>query len=235
MSYGLFLSFVKQPMLTEGEALKYASDLVKQIALTPELANERITECKQILVARLQNIGFHGSDKEALLNTVGLNTTLDAAMHDIFSMRFVYWPQHQLLATVGEFPASLSNQVTAIYFQNSTDPAYPYEDWSDEIPLFKKEKDSVISLPMEDFIKEIPWERDPDEKEIEEWERQSVLYYRIFDQLKLDNYLYRQPEENGFTTFRVSGLGNAYHQAEIRSRMRAIIYKEMEIDPLFWL
>ena len=134
---------------------------------------------------------------------------------NLFTCRFVYWKEEKLLGLCcDKLPEELEQLFdTSKSFQNSTDRDYPYEDWSDKINIFKREKDELRSLDDETLISMLtdPENVDYDEEELKEYKvelegykrrnisldyyRLSYLYEKIFEQLQLDDWLYDNDNE----------------------------------------
>lgn len=148
--------------------------------------------------------------------TVILQTRLERLwLKNLFTCRFVYWKEENLLGLCcDKLPEELEQLFdTSKSFQNSTDRDYPYEDWSDKINIFKREKDNLRSLDDDTLISMLtdPKNVDYDEEELEEYKaelegykrrnisldyyRLSYLYEKIFEQLQLNDWLYDNNNE----------------------------------------
>ena len=109
-------------------------------------------------------------------------------LYRLFSERFIYWPDKELLGIVGSVYRDFDN-LTTIEFQDSTDQNYEYEEWIG-IKYFedtiKKCKNADINLLKSNFY-------DYDEEEILKdlnYYRKSLVYRIIYKELELDNWLW---------------------------------------------
>ena len=58
-------------------------------------------------------------------------------LYRLFTFRFVYWKEHNLLGMVGTLPKNGPKATGAVYFQNSCDQDYDLKTWPAKIPFFK--------------------------------------------------------------------------------------------------
>ena len=76
----------------------------------------------------------------------------DQALYVTFTFRFVYFPKHKILGLVGEFD---DFSATSVYFQNSTDQDYDYEEWNG-ISLFEKLAKEVKQFSPDQIVRFFP-------------------------------------------------------------------------------
>lgn len=228
MSYSFELLFLEQEIPTEGDALKCAMDMAKRLASDPALAKEQIASFSLLIKKRLRMAGAKwwngGVERDAFMRTEAARLAIETAIDSMFSLRFVYWPQHRLMAHVG---GAISPQAREgmhdVFFQNSCDQDYEYSDWPDAIPFFKQEKERVLATPDAKLVAGYP---DFDGEDVG-YIRRTYLYDQIFKGLALNDWLWRTEEENGFVNIRVNGVVSSDIRVRLNAMLREYIIKHM--------
>lgn len=81
---------------------------------------------------------------------------LNLWVKNLLIVRFVFWPEENILALVGDYPDTIaSNFGPAIHFQNGTDQDYEFEVWGNNIRLFnylKKVAQRLSEKAVEDEL-----------------------------------------------------------------------------------
>ena len=116
-------------------------------------------------------------------------------LYNLFSNKFVYWPDKGLVGVVGNLPSKIGKylveDLVTIEFQNSTDQNYDYEYWyginyfeeitellktgTTEWTLSYLNEGKVACYTLEDITEDI------------EYYRKSAIYNSIYHSLDLDN------------------------------------------------
>lgn len=222
MSYSFELTFAEAQMRSEGAALKYGKDLVKKIATDPELARQQVENNRWAIAAWLHMADIQWNtpeERKKALSSKATNMAFRTAADSIFSQRIIYWPQHDyMVAIVGSnIPDKLKTGMSTVFFQNGSDQDYPFSEWSDKIDLFVKEKGKIRSMKDEELRSKLDWDCDLD------YIRRSLLYQNIFNQLALDNWLYKTKDENGFRTVEMNAIVCQEMEFELITRIRAFV------------
>ena len=116
----------------------------------------------------------------------------DQALYAAFTFRFVYFPKHYILGLVGDFN---DFSATSVYFQNSTDQDYDYEEWNG-ISLFEKLAEEAKQFSPDQIAQYFPEASNKEIQENLEYWRRSCLYQIIYEELHLGKWLYRDYKEN---------------------------------------
>lgn len=231
MSYGFDLLFVNKKFPTEGDAMKYCHDLAKKVAFDNNLAMEQLRLFPLTISNRLRMAGLHWNDKSGIKEALRSETArlgLQSAINEIFGQRFIYWPKYGLLAMVGSYLAeSLKYDMYPVYFQNSCDQDYKYEEWPTDIDFFQRELCDVLAMTSKQVCSESPYE----DVDIE-YKRRSLLYSRIFEKLSLDKWLYHAKDEEGFVNICVNGVVSQEVEFELMTKLRFIIMNDDRFECL---
>ena len=134
-------------------------------------------------------------------------------LENLFKFRFLYWPKYQLLGLVGSNRIDDPAFPMSMYFQNSTDQNYDFQEWLEgKIPFFKEYVARIQNIPfvrLMDTCRDY-WDEDTDlsNPEIELYMRQSLLYQRIFSALELQSWLYADDSKKDvpYIQFTLSGI-----------------------------
>ena len=152
-------------------------------------------------------------------------------LYNLFNVRFIYWEEYNLLGIIGDnYPKVCLNMIDEkVYFQNSCDQDYEYEEWGNSITFFNNIIEKAKQETPTNLIKEFnEVYKNYTLKEIEEdidYFRKSFVYQTIFHQLDLGNWLY--DKEGNFKTFAFSAIENQ-KQLLTLSRLTRIILNKME-------
>lgn len=123
-----------------------------------------------------------------------------------FQVRFVYWPQLNLLGLpTKEWPEELFGDfafTAPIQFQDNTDQDYPEKTWKG-ILAFEALQDTVWSLPDNTIMKQFDWDG-PYGLEDLAYVRRSLVYKTIFGVLQLNDWL--EGNSGQFDRFVFSGI-----------------------------
>lgn len=150
-------------------------------------------------------------------------------LESLFKFRFLYWPKYELLSIVG---GNLINDPTfpmTMYFQNSTDQDYDFQEWLEgNIPFFKEHVEFIQNIPfirLMDTCKD--WFDDGvdfSDPKIEAYMRQSLLYNRIFSALELKSWLYADDseKETSYIQFALSGIQDMYEASELYTMLKSV-------------
>lgn len=119
-------------------------------------------------------------------------------LYDLFNIQFVWWQEWNLLAVIGTvYPKESMQQFPfTVYFQNSTDQDYDFDNWSDKITVFQKTKAAILQKSLEEIYQKYVIEKERDWIELEElnqnpeYYQKSLLYDEIFEKLDLNSWLY---------------------------------------------
>ena len=153
-------------------------------------------------------------------------------LYELFSYHFVIWPKENLIGMSGyNLPEPISNMFDChIDFQNGTDQNYPFEDWSDNVDLFRTTKKQIINANVEDLI-EIQ-EKIGDKYNKEDFEndidyyKKSLMYSSVFSNLSLGTWLY-QREGNDFESFSLCSFDSFNKYFSVKTKL-AKIRKEVK-------
>lgn len=203
MSYSVNFQFF--PVDNELEAYVLAGDIARHLAMG--LPAEQWIEQH---IAALLPYAKHVPLQEFINQERGagelLSKLCDSWVRNIFQIRFLFWPEHQLLGAVSDtFPGSMPNHIltssTGVVFQDSTDQAYPYQYWGMYVPLFRQLRACVKSLADDEVVRGTEFS-DPD------YARRSLLYQKIFAALDIASWLEERPGH--YKSFAMCGATNMY-------------------------
>lgn len=128
-----------------------------------------------------------------------------------FTMRFIYWPQEHLVGLSGyTYPDKVKSMFdTHFCFQNSTDQNYEFEEWSSAINMFDRNKMDFMSKNIETlyyqgYIDQNWYDLD-DLKDSPDYYKRSCLYDKIYNDLKLDDWLWERPNSS-FVSLKVNPI-----------------------------
>lgn len=155
---------------------------------------------------------FEGTEPSSLMQ--------DMWVQDIFQIRFVYWPQHKLLALCGDdYPKEVTDLFgSSVGFQNCTDQDYELDAWDSNISIFRACIEGISKAGDETIKSILGYE--PDD---EDYGRRSAVYQSIFKVLDLDNWLYGR--DGCFTRIKMSGLTSSEKIQDVQRWAQCVIRK----------
>lgn len=146
--------------------------------------------------------------------------------HDcrVFQIRFVYWPQHKLLAMCGDnYPKAVESLFgPQINFQNATDQDYEIDTWDQNIPIFGAIIDGISKAGDETIRSLLGYDEDETFSD-EDYARRSAVYKAIFKALDLDNWLYGR--DGQFERIKMSGLTSQEKIQDVQRWVRSATQK----------
>lgn len=156
-------------------------------------------------------------------------------LETLFKFRFLYWPKYRLLGLVGSNRIDDPAFPMSIYFQNSTDQNYDFQEWLEgNIPFFKEHVETITNIPQsklfdicKDYLDE---DTDLSNPEIELYMRQSLLYQRIFSALELQSWLYADDSKKDvpYIQFALSGIQDMYEASALHNILKDV-KKKMQL------
>lgn len=156
-------------------------------------------------------------------------------LENLFKFRFLYWPKYRLLGLVGSNRIDDPAFPMSIYFQNSTDQNYDFQEWLEgNIPFFKEHVETITNMPQsklfdicKDYLDE---DTDLSNPEIELYMRQSLLYQRIFSALELQSWLYADDSKKDvpYIQFALSGIQDMYEASALHNILKDV-KKKMQL------
>lgn len=147
----------------------------------------------------------------------------------IFSLRFVYWKEQNLLGLSGyDYPKEMRDLFDChVSFQNSCDQDYEYDTWSDKISFFKQQKEKCIDATVEEILglykKEgKDWYTKEEVQENLEYHQKSVLYNIIFKNLALNDWLYGR-NNTCFKRYAINAIDCMEKKYEMQRKLKTLI------------
>lgn len=150
-------------------------------------------------------------------------------LETLFKFRFLYWPKYRLLGLVGSNRIDDPAFPMSIYFQNSTDQNYDFQEWLEgNIPFFKEHVETITNMPQsklfdicKDYLDE---DTDLSNPEIELYMRQSLLYQRIFSALEFQSWLYADDSKKDvpYIQFALSGIQDMYEASALHNILKDV-------------
>lgn len=223
MSYSVNFQFF--PVDSELEAYRLAGDITRHLAagLTAEQWIEQH-------IAALLPYTKHVPLQEFINQERGagelLSKLCDSWVRNIFQIRFLFWPEYQLLGAVSDiFPGSMPNHIltasTGVVFQDSTDQAYPYQYWGCHVPLFRRLCADVKSQTDNEVVEGTEFS-DPD------YARRSLLYQKIFAALDIESWLEERPGH--YKSFAMCGATNTYQCGRLSTMAKVQLVRLQKED-----
>lgn len=147
MSYDFTLNFLTQPALSKTGAVFFTT-YATQTLTKSENSRRWILANKTAYLDALDHLGVSleefvdiNSPKRDLAKYIVRNVTAD-----VFTLRATYWHTKELLGfTCDREISSIIPNIVSCDFQDGTDHDYPFESWSDKVPLFRRLKESERS------------------------------------------------------------------------------------------
>lgn len=210
MSYGFNMLFAEAENI--GDAFCIANAFVKRHC-TKEKMEKSILD-NEFFIPSLRN--------GVTPCTAALSKTADKFwLYSLFTFRFVYWEKQHLLGLLREDTDDWaeSNQMqgkSSVYFQNSCDKDYEFEEWPTFIPFFNTavaEYKKMLKMPKGKVFSIIKSQggytpdEDNEEDEISDvaYYIRTALYDHIFNVLDLNAWMYGR-ESEAFERFSINAL-----------------------------
>ena len=204
MSYG-FDMFFKE--CKPEDVLDTCLDIVKRIINNPD---KHIRSSIYYLPSIRHNINAYPGD--------------ELWLYSLFNFKFVYWSQFNLLGLCcRDFGDAEKDFNKHVYFQNSCDQDYEYEDWPD-IKCFSDIIFQVVNMSIKQLVANF------DSYTIEEISRdinyykRCLVYSEIYDTLDLDNWLYGH--DGNFKRITINGIESSEVKYKLIDKLNKIISKE---------
>ena len=145
-------------------------------------------------------------------------------LYEIFNIRFIFWEKYNILGIVGTtYPEECLEKIDAnIYFQNSSDQNYEFEEWGTNILLFNELVSKYKEETAENLLKE---NNNYDLEEIKndiDYFRKDCLYSAIMKILDLDSWLYKK--EGDFELFNFNAINGMDKLMKYSTITRKILY-----------
>lgn len=133
-------------------------------------------------------------------------------LYRLFSFSFIYWEKYNLLAVLGQRYPEEARELfdLQVYFQNSTDQDYEFEEWGNCIPLFNELVDKAKNMSVDEIYAIFNtdgkdwYEKEDIEKNLDYY-RRSAVYEQIYALLDLNAWLWDN-DDFQFSRFSVSAL-----------------------------
>lgn len=229
MSYGFSMGFAQAKNFSEAMSLahEYVDERMKLMRIVQELE-------RNVYFAPTVRAGYTYDQ-----NTAGgepnwqlkyLAETADRYwIKSLFSYRFLYWEEQQLLGIVMMEENDASDKWPLyVYFQNSSDQDYPYADWeAGNIPFFTDAVSKAKALTVQDIVNLYP-ETDVNsrKKGYLEYLQRSWCYKYIFDTLGFDSWLYGSDSKSfPYKCFELNGINSEVELYRCHHRLKRIISK----------
>lgn len=151
----------------------------------------------------------------------------EAWLYQVFNFPFVYWSEYKLLGLSGyDYPKEVEEEFTLhVEFQNGTDQNYEYSTW-EGISCFDKwvQESKTISIPdMVAAFGEYSYYDEEElnqDKDMELYSRQSLVYETVYKNLDLDNWLYGR--DGNFKIITLNGIPNSETLFELSLQLRVL-------------
>jgi len=218
MSYSFGMTFFHVNNLEDAfcKARNFAAEMV-----TPESAKELLIDNMRFTLNRFKRKAREETDN-------AITVYLDDWLASLFTVRFTYWPEHDLLGATGDrWPKKCIEQADgSVFFQNSTDQDYQFEWWPGKIAFFQERIAAIKDLPDSEIKKLGLVDTDIPEEDLQEaldYARRSLLYKKVYTDLHLENWLYGP--DGGFQRFAMSGIASSDIAFSLYNRARVMILK----------
>lgn len=226
MSYGFDMQFLQAESMETALLLAH-----KYVAFqsTDEKMREMIEENKYFI----PSIRWNCKITEKRLGRIADEKWL----YSLFNFNFVYWPKYHLLGLVGTAGQNDESKWESVYFQNSCDQDYEFEDWPENIDFFRtivKEYKQMLELDDTSCIKRLEErgylsdyfdDEDLDESPVE-YSVKTSLYKEVFRRLDLDAWLYGRSSDL-FERFSMNALTTSEKALDMSICVRKIVKREM--------
>ena len=144
-------------------------------------------------------------------------------LYKLFTVRLLYWRDKNLIGIQGELPKKTKEKLKTICFQNSSDQDYDYDTWSG-INYFENIVNEVKLYNENDVKILTDFEFDDFNDDAVEYCKKSLIYEKIYNDLELDEWLYRADEHNGnFDLFSVNPIVSYDQSVQLSYKMLKIL------------
>lgn len=214
MSYGFNMVFAQVEPNNLGKAMAYAHDFVKDSMANAE---KMLNGSKYFVPSIRYNTHYSNDSSKAAWNMAD-----DNWLYRLFSFNFVYWNDIGLLGCcIAEENNNKDFFPLSVYFQNSCDQNYDFDEWSGgEIPYFMKKIDAAKNATLEDVKPFFDWDDDDMLSLPNDYVQKSYLYKLIFKELHLNDWLYGRP--GSFERFTLNGIETSEQFSDLSLRIRAM-------------
>lgn len=231
MSYSFMMGFAH--VKDRAEAFKVAMDYVKS-CMTAEKVRSVLKENFYYVPSVKAGYSCSGKaqDREQNPQLASLAYTADYFwMKNLFTYRFLYWKQYELLGIVmmpvGEVCEERPLWIT---FQNYTDQDYAFSEWKiGHIPFFEHIAEKVEAMTEKDMYAEM-YEEDPGYYTMEEIEKsldymkRSFCYKQIVKALCLEIWVEGLPEEHiSYEIFALNGITSDKYDMEYHLILKSLL------------
>lgn len=224
MSHYFRLNFVSTPFQTEGDAMCFCMKMAKLMSRNREIAKERIysSVAASSVFSKLEN------PRDTQDKSSARQMAIQNIIYGLFQIRMVYWPRYQMLAiAAGDLPKQLEEALGVTFhcveFQNGTDQDYALGSWP-KLPFFDACKRAVSELSDGKVRSESEFE----DSDIG-YCRRSLVYKRVFKDLRLNDWLYGREFTEDFVRISVSGITGSEDMQDMTMMLKA----RLASDPIF--
>ena len=183
MSYGIDLMFRYYP---GGQLFERAYDSIRRVSSDPHFVDDFLRDNKWYIPSLRFCLADDKRDSiAALLDRYWLQNCLQ--------VEAIIWPEYKLVGIVGRWDGFEKLGYKGVYFQNSCDQDYDFEDWQDICPMFtetvmKWQKADVKELRgLHPDFEDEDWLCTPDGME---YYRREAVYKEIFAKLRIEDFMY---------------------------------------------
>ncbi|WP_097006703.1 hypothetical protein [Lacrimispora amygdalina] len=153
-------------------------------------------------------------------------------LYNLFSNKFVYWPDKGLVGAVGNFPSKIEKDLVTIEFQNSTDQNYDYEYWSgisyfEEITKLLKTgtTECILSHLNKGSVSAACYTLEEITEDIDYYKK-SAVYNSIYNSLDLDNWLWNK--KGDFRSFSIQAINSSEEHFQLTRKLEIVRKKKLE-------
>jgi len=153
-------------------------------------------------------------------------------LYSLFSIRFLYWKDKELLGIMGCLPKNIKKNLTSIPFQNSTDQDYEYKSWAG-ITYFENVVEEVQNMNLTNMIdaynsiskvyltnSDIKNNEDSDVN----YYKRSLVYKKIYDGLNLDKW--QNYQDGNYKQYTMNSISNDWILFELYAYMKLVLKEE---------
>lgn len=140
---------------------------------------------------------------------------------NLFTTRFLYWPEESLLGIVGSVQNGFDPGLREVRFTDSTDQNYPFESWSG-ISLFERIVEECKNADVQAIRNACPGLFFPDWEIRDEIDyfRKTMVYERIYSELDLRSYENEVPGK--FNIFSMNAFNYSAELFEMYEKLEVV-------------